>query len=64
MKELKRTWTEDDLHAYIDGRMDRDRRKAYEAWLQDNPEVLRRVRSYQMQIGDMFRAFGSLKDWK
>jgi anti-sigma factor RsiW len=44
--------------------MDRDRRKAYEAWLQDNPETLRRVRSYQMQIGDMFRAFGSLKDWK
>ncbi|MEQ9329353.1 MAG: hypothetical protein RJQ21_18880 [Rhodospirillales bacterium] len=56
-------WTEDDLHAYIDGRMDRDRRRAYEAHIEQHPDLVRRIRSYQLQIGQMFRSLGNLKDF-
>ncbi len=57
-------WSEEDLHAYIDGQMHRDRRREYEQYLATRPDLLRRIHSYQLQIGEMFRAFGSAKDWR
>jgi anti-sigma factor RsiW len=60
----RQNWTEEDLHAYIDGRMDQSRRRAYEAYIEQHPDLVRRIRSYQMQIGEMFRSFGTLRNFK
>ncbi|WP_455217208.1 anti-sigma factor family protein, partial [Kaarinaea lacus] len=38
-----------DLHAYVDGQLDAQRREQVEQWLKDHPEEARRVQQYQQQ---------------
>ena len=41
--------TEDDVHAYVDGRLDAERRAAMERYLQGQPEVMVRIAAYHAQ---------------
>ena len=50
-----RSFTEADLHAYIDGRLPEPRRSEIEAWLAARPEEAERVSSYR-QLGEELRA--------
>ena len=45
---------EADLHAYIDGRLDAERRAAVESWLAAHPEEQERVAAYR-QLGEALR---------
>ena len=40
---------EEELHAYVDGRLDADRRLAVEAWLVEHPDAAGRVAAYRQQ---------------
>jgi len=46
---------EDDLHAYVDGRLDAVRRAEVEVWLLSNPSAAARVAAYRQQ-NDMMQA--------
>lgn len=52
--------TEDELHAYVDGQLDGDRRLAVERWLADDPEALRRVEDYRAQTVLLHEVFDSV----
>lgn len=41
--------TEDELHAYVDGQLDGNRRLAVERWLAEDPEAARRAEDYRAQ---------------
>jgi len=49
--------SDDDLHGYVDGRLDAGRRQAVEAWLQANPDDTERVRAWQSQKAALRAAF-------
>ncbi|KQT97209.1 anti-sigma factor family protein [Rhizobium sp. Leaf453] len=49
--------TEDDLHAYVDGFLDEDRRREVEAWLKDHPKEAADVAAWQAQAADLKAAF-------
>jgi len=51
------TFTESDLHAYVDERLDPARRAQIEAWLEANPEAAERVRAYRQQNALLHAAF-------
>lgn len=42
-------FTEDDVHDYVDGRMEETRRREFEAFLEENPDITRVVEEYQRQ---------------
>lgn len=51
------TVSEDDLHAYVDGQLDGNRRLAVERWLADDSEAARRAEDYRTQtalLHDLF----------
>ncbi|MBO6784503.1 MAG: hypothetical protein JJ899_14710 [Alphaproteobacteria bacterium] len=54
-KNTDNPFTEDDLHDYVDGRMDSGRRKEFEEFLQHNPEIAAVVEDYRRQ-NQMLRA--------
>ena len=47
--------SENDLHAYVDGGLDEDRRAEVERWLAENPEAAAEVADWQRQ-NDLIRA--------
>jgi anti-sigma factor RsiW len=49
--------TEADLHAYVDGLLDDDRRREVERWLQDHPQETAEVQQWQAQAKDLKAAF-------
>jgi anti-sigma factor RsiW len=49
--------TEADLHAFVDGRLDDDRRRRVELWLKDHPDEAAEVRQWQQQAEDLKVAF-------
>jgi anti-sigma factor RsiW len=56
---MNETVGENDLHAYVDGHLDTERRSAVEAFLQHNPEAAQRVAAYQRQRNEIRAAFVS-----
>ena len=52
----------DELHAYVDARLDADRRQAVERYLEAEPELARRVASYRNQRDALRAAFVPLAD--
>jgi len=48
---------EQELHAYVDGQLDPQRREAVEAWLVDHPEAAQQVAEYQRQNQAMREMF-------
>jgi len=51
--------TESDLHAFVDGLLDDDRRRHVELFLKDHPEEAAEVRQWQAQAKDLKAAFSS-----
>ncbi len=51
------TFTENDLHAYVDQRLDPARRAQIETWLSTNPDAAERVRAYREQNELLHAAF-------
>jgi anti-sigma factor RsiW len=49
--------TEDDLHAYVDGQLDSNRRLAVERWLADDGEAAARVEDYRAQTAMLHDLF-------
>lgn len=54
--------TEDDLHAYVDGRLDFARSEEVSAYLEQHPEVASRFASYDAQRTMLRRAFDPIAD--
>lgn len=54
-------FTEDDVHDYVDGRMSRERRREFETFLRENPEVSEVVDFYQRQNQLLRALFGGGK---
>src|SRR5262249_7091442 len=52
--------TEDELHAYVDGEIAADRRRAVEAWLASHPEDAARVAAWQAQADAIRARFGAV----
>jgi anti-sigma factor RsiW len=52
--------TEDELHAYVDGEIAADRRRAVEAWLSSHPEDAARVAAWQAQADAIRVRYGGL----
>ena len=48
---------DEDLHAYVDGWLDGDRRLAVERWLADDPEAARKVEDYRVQTALLHEIF-------
>lgn len=48
---------DEDLHAYVDGWLDADRRLAVERWLADDPEAARRAEDYRAQTALLHELF-------
>lgn len=56
------TISEQELHAYADGRLDASRRDEVEAWLNDHPEMRQAVAAWRIQNELAHRAFDSVLD--
>jgi len=52
--------TEDELHAYVDGEIAADRRRAVEAWLASHPEDAARVATWQAQADAIRVRYGGI----
>jgi anti-sigma factor RsiW len=52
--------TGDELHAYVDGEIAADRRRAVEAWLADHPEDAARVAQWQAQADAIRKRYGAV----
>lgn len=48
---------DEDLHAYVDGWLDGDRRLAVERWLADDPDAARKVEDYRAQTALLHEIF-------
>ncbi len=59
-KEGRAPVTDADLHAWLDGELPEERRRAVERHLADNPDVARRFERYRAQRAMLGRAFGPL----
>jgi len=51
--------TEAELHAFVDGRLEDDRRHQVELWLKDHPDEAAEVQQWQAQAKDLKVAFSS-----
>src|SRR5579864_75131 len=49
--------TEEDLHAYVDGRLDAERQQAVVRFLQHHPEIAQRAQAYRVQRQQLQVAF-------
>ncbi len=56
---MERPISTDDLHAYVDDRLDPDRRRDIERFLDTQPELARRVAAYRAQRDGLRAAFGA-----
>lgn len=54
---MNRAPINEDLHAYVDGRLEPQRRSEVEVYLADNPADAQRVRSYQEQNAALIQLF-------
>lgn len=54
--------SEQELHAYADGRLDAARRAEVEAWLNDHPEMRQAVAEWRLQGDRLHRAFDPVLD--
>jgi anti-sigma factor RsiW len=57
MSDPARPIAEEELHAYIDGQLDADRRSAVQRYLQDHPDVARQVAAWGTQREGLRAAF-------
>ena len=57
MNNEPQSFTENDLHAYVDQRLDPARRAQIEAWLETHPAAAERVRAYREQNELLHAAF-------
>ncbi len=57
MTEKNTPVSENDLHAYVDGFLDPDRRREVEAWLDANPDAAAMVADWQQQNADIRSLF-------
>lgn len=53
------TVTEAELHAFVDGFLDEERRRKVELWLDEHPEEAAEVRQWQAQSGELKAAFSN-----
>ena len=51
-------FSEDDLHAYVDGQLQPERLVAFERWLETNPEAASRAAEWRRQNEDLVGLFG------
>ncbi len=56
------TISEEELHAYADGRLDAARRDTVEAWLADHPEMRQAVAEWRIQSEQLHRVFDPVLD--
>jgi anti-sigma factor RsiW len=54
--------TEDELHAFVDGELPRERRAAVEAWLASHPDDADKVASWRALADDLRARYGGLID--
>lgn len=54
--------SEQELHAYADGRLDATRRTAVEAWLSDHPEMRQAVAEWRIQGEQLHRNYDPILD--
>lgn len=54
--------TEDELHAYVDGELPADRRKAVEAWLAAHPDDAAKVASWRTMTDALHAKYGAVID--
>lgn len=59
MTDDPKTVTEVDLHAFVDGFLDEERRQEVELWLKDHPEAAAEVRTWQAQAAELKAAFSN-----
>ena len=59
MTEGGRPITENELHAYVDGQLDPERRASVDRYLREQPEVARRVAAYGTQREELRAAFAA-----
>lgn len=57
MPAILEIFTEEDLHAYVDGRIWGERRRALERYLEEDPEARQKVAAYVRQSGNLIRMF-------
>lgn len=60
MSDQETPVTQDELHAYVDGELARDRAAAVEAWLATHPEDAAQVRDWQVQAEAIRARYGAL----
>lgn len=60
MSDLARQIAEEELHAYVDGRLDADRQPSVRRYFQAHADVARRVASYQGQRDALRSALGAV----
>jgi len=54
--------SEDELHAYVDGELPADRRKAVEAWLAINPQDAARVEAWRAQAEQIRASYAAIAE--
>ena len=64
MNDREHTVSEDELHAYVDGELDAERRGAVEAWLATHPEDAAKVAAWRQQAELIRARYGSVADEK
>ena len=62
MSDQARPIAEEELHAYVDGCLEAERQPAVLRYLQEHPEIARRVAAYQAQRQGLRDAFGVVAD--
>lgn len=63
MSEPTRTPREDELHAYVDGRLEPGRRTEVEAWLAANPERGEELRAWKRDADRLRTLFAGAESW-
>jgi anti-sigma factor RsiW len=62
VSDPSRPIAEEDLHAWVDGQLDADRQPAVSRYLQDHPDIARRVAVWRGQRGALRAAFAAVSD--